>query len=144
MAIFNEEKGCFCISEEVWKRWCSSPYQLCTLVEKKKKNQPWRGDWLCLGFVSSVQFSRSVVSDSLRPRESQHTRPPCPSPTPGVYSNSRPSSRWCRLFFCQLCFKLTLTLPKSISFFRPGLTHYKMKVYWLLQCGWVNDCLLPT
>ena len=44
---------------------------------------------------SSVQFSRSVVSDSLWPRESQHTRPPCPSPTPGVYSNWCPSSRWC-------------------------------------------------
>ena len=44
---------------------------------------------------SSVQFSRSVVSDSLRPHESQHARPPCPSPTPGVHSNSRPSSRWC-------------------------------------------------
>ena len=43
----------------------------------------------------SVQFSRSVVSDSLRPYESQHTRPPCPSPTPRVYSNSCPSSRWC-------------------------------------------------
>ena len=41
------------------------------------------------------QFSRSVMSDSLRPHESQHTRPPCPSPTPGVYSNSWPSSRWC-------------------------------------------------
>ena len=44
---------------------------------------------------SSVQFSRSVVSDSLRPHESQHTRPPCPSPTPGVHSNSHPSSLWC-------------------------------------------------
>ena len=44
---------------------------------------------------SSVQFSCSVVSDSLQPHESQHTRPPCPSPTPGVYSNSCPSSQWC-------------------------------------------------
>jgi len=43
----------------------------------------------------SVQFSRSVVSDSLRPHESQHARPPCLSPIPGVHSNSRPSSRWC-------------------------------------------------
>ena len=43
----------------------------------------------------SVQFSHSVVSDSLRPHESQHTRPPCPSPTPGVYSNPCSSSRWC-------------------------------------------------
>ena len=41
----------------------------------------------------SVQFSRSVVSDSLRPHESQHTRPPCPSTTPRVHSDSRPSSR---------------------------------------------------
>ena len=45
--------------------------------------------------ISSVQFSRSVVSDSLRPHESQHTRPPCPSPTPGVYPSSCASSRWC-------------------------------------------------
>ena len=44
---------------------------------------------------SSVQFSRSVVTDSLRPHESQHARPPCPSPTPGVHSDSRPSSQWC-------------------------------------------------
>ena len=44
---------------------------------------------------SSVQFSRSVVSDSLRPHESQHTRPLCPSPTLGVYPNSCPSSQWC-------------------------------------------------
>ena len=42
---------------------------------------------------NSVQFSHSVVSDSLRPHESQHARPPCPSPTPGVHSNSHPSSR---------------------------------------------------
>ena len=45
--------------------------------------------------VSSVQFSLSVVSDSLWPHESQHARPPCPSPTPGVHSNSHPSSQWC-------------------------------------------------
>ena len=44
---------------------------------------------------SSVQFSPSVVSDSLRPHGLQHTRSPYPSPTPRVYSNSCPSSRWC-------------------------------------------------
>ena len=43
---------------------------------------------------SSVQFSRSVVSDSLRPHESQHARPPCPSPTPRVHPDSRPLSQW--------------------------------------------------
>ena len=57
---------------------------------------------LCLLFIPFhftedifIQFSRSVVSDSSRPHESQHTRPPCPSPTPGVHSDSRPSSQWC-------------------------------------------------
>ena len=45
--------------------------------------------------ISSVQFSRSVVSDSLRPHGLQHTRPPYPSPTPRVHSNSCPSSWWC-------------------------------------------------
>ena len=50
---------------------------------------------LCYLQFSSVQFSWSVASDSLQPHELQHTRPSCPSPTPGVHSNSYPSSRWC-------------------------------------------------
>ena len=45
--------------------------------------------------LSLVQFSCSVMSDSLWPHELQHARPPCPSPTPGVHSDSRPSSPWC-------------------------------------------------
>ena len=45
--------------------------------------------------MTSVQFSHSVVSDSLWPHESQHARPPCPSPTPRVHSDSRPLSQWC-------------------------------------------------
>ena len=49
----------------------------------------------CWLILHSVQFSRSVVSDSLRPHELQRARPPCPSPTPGVHSNTCPSSRWC-------------------------------------------------
>ena len=50
---------------------------------------------MSMGTYSSVQFSHSVVSDSLRPHELQHARPPCPSPIPGVHSNSHPSSWWC-------------------------------------------------
>ena len=46
-------------------------------------------------YISSVQFSRSVMSDSLWPHGLQYARPPCPSPTPGVYSNSCPLSQWC-------------------------------------------------
>ena len=69
---------------------------------QKKKN--WKGQILMLAFLlihsvfqafSSAQFSHSVLSDSLRRCESQHARPPCPSPSLGVYSNSHPLSRWC-------------------------------------------------
>ena len=45
--------------------------------------------------IISVQFSHSVLSDSLQPHEPQHARPPCPSPTPGVHPNPCPLSRWC-------------------------------------------------
>ena len=51
--------------------------------------------WKLSENISSIQFSRSVVSDSLQPHESQHARPPCPSPTPRVHSDSCPSSPWC-------------------------------------------------
>ena len=66
----------------------------------------------------SVQFSRSVMSDSLRPHESQHARPPCPSPTPGVYSNSCPLSRWCHpaILSSVVPFSCPQSLPESGSF----------------------------
>ena len=47
------------------------------------------------GYFSSVQFSRSVMSDSLQPHELQHIRPPYPSPTPGVHPNPCPLCQWC-------------------------------------------------
>ena len=50
---------------------------------------------LLIFLLHSVQFSHSVMSDSLWPHESQHARPPRPSPTPRVHSDSRPSSQWC-------------------------------------------------
>ena len=62
-----------------------------TTLKKKKRT---RLDYLHY-LISQLQFSCSVVSDSLQPHESQHTRPPCPSPTPGDYPNSCPSGRWC-------------------------------------------------
>ena len=64
-----------------WRRWHN--YWL-----KKKQI------YMCV-CVYIYQFSRSVVSNSLQPHRLQHTRPPCPSPTPRVYSDSCPSSRWC-------------------------------------------------
>ena len=68
---------------------------------------------------SSVQFSCSVVSDSLWPRELQHARPPCPSPTPRVHSNSHLSSRWCHPAISSSVFPFSScpqSLPASESF----------------------------
>ena len=68
---------------------------------------------------SSVQFSHSVVSDSLQPHESQHTRPPYPSPTPGVHSDSRPLSPWCHPLISSSVITFTSclqSLPASESF----------------------------
>ena len=74
--------------------------------------------------LSWVQFSCSVVSDSLRPHESQHATPPCPSPTPGVHSDSRPSSQWCHpaisssvvLFSCPQSLLASESFPMSQLF----------------------------
>ena len=69
--------------------------------------------------LSSVQFSCSVMSDSLQPHELQHARPPCPSPTPGVHSNSRPLSQWCHPAISSSVipfFSCPQSLPASESF----------------------------
>ena len=74
---------------------------------------------ICLTTPSSVQFSRSVVSDSLRPHESQHARPLSPSPTPRVHSDSRPSSQWCHPAISSLVVPFSScpqSLPASESF----------------------------
>ena len=67
----------------------------------------------------SVQFSCSVMSDSLQPHEVQHARPPCPSPTQGVHSNSCPSSQWCHPAISSSVFPFSFcpqSLPASESF----------------------------
>ena len=67
---------------------------------------------------SSVHFRRSVMSDSLRPRESQHARPPCPSTTPRVHSDSCPLSQWCHptITFSVVPFSCPQSFPASGSF----------------------------
>ena len=72
-----------------------------------------------LAKLGSVQFSHSVVSDSLQPHELQHARPPCPSPIPGVYSDSCPLSRWCYPAISSSVFPFSScpqSLPASGSF----------------------------
>ena len=81
--------------------------------------------------MSSVQFSRSVMSDSLRPHESQHAMPPCPSPTPGVYLNSCPLSRWCHPAISSSVVPFSScpqSLPASGSFPRVNSSHQVAKV----------------
>ena len=85
---------------------------------------------LCFStYFSSVQFSRSVVSDSLRPHESQHARPPYPSPTPRVHSDSCPSSQWCHpnisssvvpFSSCSQSLQASESFPMSQLFAREG------------------------
>ena len=69
--------------------------------------------------VSSVQFSCSAVSDSLRPHEPQHPRPPCLSPIPRVYSNSCSSTQWCHpaISYSVVCFSSCPQIPPSIRAF---------------------------
>ena len=68
------------------KVWCHKEQNCIRTWNVRSMNQ---------GKFSLVQFSHSVMSNSLWPHELQHTRPPCPSPTPRVHLNPRPSSRWC-------------------------------------------------
>ena len=84
--------------------------------------------------MDSVQFSSvSVVSDSLRPHESQHARPPCPSPTPGVYLNSYPSSQWGHpaISSSVVPFSSCPQIPPSIRvFFDESTLHMRWPKYW--------------
>ena len=83
--------------------------------------------------VQSVQFSHSVVSDFLWPHGLQHARPPCPSPTPGVYSNSCPLSQWCHptisssVIPFSSCFQ---SFPASGSFQMSPFLHIRWPKYW--------------
>ena len=85
-----------------------------------------------LCWMHSVQFSHSVMSNSLQPRESQHARPPCPSPTPGVHSNSCPSSPWCHPDISSSRPLLLLPpIPPSIRAFSSESTlHMRWPEYW--------------
>ena len=98
-----------CLYHRIWKWILMFKFQL-------GKERPIH---YCIFQFSSVQFRRSVVSDSLRPHESQHARPPCPSPTPRIHSYSRPSSQWCHPAISPSVvpfFSCPQSLPASESF----------------------------
>ena len=82
--------------------------------------------------ILSVQFSHLVVSNSLRPHELQHARPPCPSPSPRVHSNSRPSSRWCHPAISSSVipfFSCPQSFPASV-FSNESTLHMRCPKYW--------------
>jgi len=88
---------------------------------------------ICVYVFSSVQFSHSVMSDSLWPHESQHARPPCPSPTPGVHSNSTsiesvmPS---CHLILCHPLLLLPPIPPNITVFSNESTLRIRWPKYW--------------
>ena len=86
---------------------------------------------MILGYCS-VQFNHSDMSDSLRPHEPQHARPPCPSPTPGVHPNPCPLCRWCHPTFSSCCPLLLLpSISPSIRVFsNESALHIKWPKYW--------------
>ena len=90
--------------------------------------------------LSSVQFSRSVVSDSLRPHESLHARPPCSSPSPGVHSHSCPSSPWCHPAISSSVVPFSScpqSLPVSESFPMSQLFSWGGWMAWWTRWTWV-------
>ena len=100
-------------------------------LPEKEKN------WILWG--SSVQFNCSVMSDSLRPHESQHTRPPCPSPPPRVHSDSHPSCLWCHpaisssvvpFSSCPQSLPASESFPMSQFFAWGGQSNNTLKVNW--------------
>ena len=84
---------------------------------------------MCKYQFGSVQFSLSVVSNSLRPHELQHARPPCSSPTPGAYPNSCPLSRWCHPNHLTLCRSLLL-LPSIFPSIRVLSNESALRISW--------------
>ena len=134
----NVEAQFYDIGFQKWIRRCDTK---CMKNKMKKDNvgEPWKhpARWrkpatkdhilwsMYMKYPESDQISRSVVSDSLRPHESQHTRPPCPSPTPGVHWDSRPLSQRCHpaisssvvpFSSCPQSFPASESFPKSELF----------------------------
>ena len=107
--------------------WTGSPESWLQCLPRPPKPQSSSSRW-----DDSVQFSRSVVSDSLRPHESQHARSPCPSPTPGVHSDSCPSSQWCHPAISSSVIPFS-SCPESLPawvFSNKSALHMRWPKYW--------------
>ena len=101
--------------------YCCSVAKSCLTV-----CNPWTAT---VNVFSSVQFSHSVVSDSLQPHESQHARPPCLSPTCRVHSDSRPSSQWCHLAISSSVVPFS-SCPQSLPSIRVFSNESTLRMRW--------------
>ena len=81
-------------------------------------------------FKHSVQFSHSVVSNSLQPHGPQHARPPCPSPTPGVHPNPCPLCQWCHLILCHPLLLQPSIFPSIRVFSNESALRIRWPKYW--------------
>ena len=107
---------------------------------------PFHNVCKCQTTTSSVQFSCSVVSDSFRSHESQHARTPCPSPTPRVHSDSRPSSRWCHPALSSSVVPFSScpqSLPASESFSDESTLPMRWPKYWSFSFSIIPSKEIP-
>ena len=104
-------------------------YTVVTRIETRVNKTPGET------FVSSVQFSCSVVSDSLQPHGLQHARFPCPSPSPRAYSNSCPSSQWCHPTISSSVVPFSISVCCVLSHF----SHARLCMLWTVA----HQALLP-
>ena len=100
----TQQSNCWAYTQtRIERDTCTPMFIVALFIIARTRKQPrcpsadeWiRNLWYIYTMEYSVQFSHSVVSDSLWPHELQHARSPCPSPTPGIRPESCPSSRWC-------------------------------------------------
>ena len=94
--------------------------------------------------MQSDQISCSVVSDSLRPHETQNARPPCPSPTPGVHWDSRPSSQWCHPAISWVFFLLWLHPFILSGVISPLISSSRLGTYWPGEFFFQYPIILPS
>ena len=121
--------------------------KLYTVSKSKTRNWLWFRSWTPYCQIqTSVQFSCTVVSDSLRPHESQHPRPPCPSLTPGVHSDSRPLSQWCdpAISSSVIPFSSCPPIPPSIRVFSNESTlRMRCPKYWSFSFSIIPSKEIP-
>ena len=134
MSVFGSPT--FSWINQLWPRW----QDLCQSAIAVLQKNPTKSS------VQFSQFSSSVMSNSLWLHESQHARPPCPSPTPRVYSNSCPLSRWCHPAISSSVIPFSScpqSLPASESFPMSQLLHMRWPKYWSFSFSIIPSKEIP-